>query len=162
QSLAPGREVPAALAAAEARRTALRAQATSMPLAARLTSNGDGPDFYTTGEQTWFRQTFCPFGVPKCVQGWDWIDSGWDYTTDWRSTAMVGSEGSVAAPHIAYWWKCSGGSCWWETLLSATVSPGYYHWISGGGGWFYFKGTLTGAGGNTQVSMAITDGPYQC
>jgi hypothetical protein len=163
ESLAPDRVVPPALVAAEARREARRDQVSdSQPTDDDLVVKGGGPSFYTTAEQTWFRQTFCPYGTPKCIQGWDWIDSGWDYTTDWKTTAFVGSEGSVAAPHIAYWWKCSGGSCWWETLNYGYVSPGWYHWITGSGGWFYFKSTLTGAGGGTQVSMAIADGPYQC
>ena len=49
-----------------------------------------------------------------------------------------------------------------RSLLSASVSPGQYHQVGYGGGSFYFRSTLTGAGGSTQVSMAIADGPYQC
>lgn len=163
KAVAPDQPVPPALLAADARRTGLRAQVSSSPIPADgLLSKGDGPSFYTAAEQTWFRQTFCPFGTPKCIQGWDWIDSGADHTTDWHTTAMVGSEGLVPAPHSAFWWKCSGSSCWWEPLLSANVSPGWYHGMTGSGGLFYFRSTLTGAGGSTQVSMAITDGPYRC
>jgi hypothetical protein len=163
KAVAPGQPVPPALLAADARQRALRAQASSSPIPADgLLSKGDGPSFYTTGEQTWFRQTFCPFGTPKCIQGWDWIESGWDHTTDWTTTAMVGSEGGLAAPHTAFWWKCSGSSCSWEPLLSASISPGHYHQVGYGGGPFYFRSTLTGAGGGTQVSMAIADGPYDC
>jgi hypothetical protein len=166
--LVPDQPIPTALLAADARWTAQRAQVSnSSPLADNLGANSDGansdgPSLYTTPEQTWFRQTFCQVGTPKCIQGWDWIEGGSDYTNDWRATAMVGSEGRVAAPHSAFWWKCSSGSCWWEPLLSANVSPGRYHWITGGGGHFHFRSTLTGAGGSTQVSMAITAGPYQC
>lgn len=30
---------------------------------------GEGLSYFTAGEQTWFRQTFCPPGTPKCIQG---------------------------------------------------------------------------------------------
>jgi hypothetical protein len=164
ETLAPDQAVPMALLDAEARREATRAESgrSETPDEA-LPTKGAGPSFYTTAEQTWFRSTFCPWGTPKCFQFWDGIDSGWDYTTSWKSTVMVGSEGSVAAPHITYWWKCSFGSCWWEPLSSANVSPGSYHWVSSDNGTkFYFKATLDGAGGGTQVSMAISNGPYTC
>ena len=159
KALAPDRTVPAALVAAERRRNLRGTEAmTSPPPGDASMSKGEGPSFYTAAEQAWFAQTFCVSGfVVKCIQGWDWIDSGWDYSASWTSTAFVGSEGLVSAPHVAYWWDCSSGSCGWSLLNYAIISPGHYQTLSGYGGWFYFKSTLTGAGPNTQVSVAITN-----
>jgi len=156
--LAPGAEVPRALVAAATRPAALSPATPYAPDDA--TDHGSGPRFYTSAEQTWFSQTFCS-GAVKCIQGWDWIDSGWDYTTSWKSTAFIGSEGTVTIPHNALYWKCSGGSCSWSVFYTVMLPPGGWTWITGGG-LFYYKSTISGAGSGTQVSMAINDAPYQC
>jgi len=158
RALAPTSAVPGALLDAEAQQDAIVDKIAYPP--ADGVNHGRGPAFYTSGEQAWFKQTFCP-GAVKCLQFWDWIDSGWDYTTSWKSTALVGSEGPVPASHQALYWSCAGGPCRWVSFFASSVSPGTYHWISSGGR-FYFKSTLTGAGANTQVSMSINDAPYGC
>lgn len=158
RSLAPNAEVPQALLDAEAQAATLKTELDYPP--SDVAAHGAGPNFYDSGQQTWFAQAICP-GAVKCIQGFDWIDSGWDYTTSWKSTTLIGSEGTVNVTVNAEYWKCSGGSCNWSTFLTITLAPGHYNWISGSG-LFYYKGAFGGAGGGTQVSMAINDAPYQC
>ena len=157
QLLAPGMPVPPALATAQAS----QAPAAAVPYTPTdVAGHGTGPDFYTAAEQASFAANYCP-GAQKCVQAWDWIDSGWDYTTQWQAVSMIGSEGTAVVPFDGQYWNCSGGSCVWTTFYSMMLSPGWYGWIWGTG-LYYYKGTLSGAGGGTQISMAITDAPYEC
>lgn len=164
QTLAPERTVPPALVAAEARRTALQDEVKKWPAPEAAQWKGGAADsFFTDGEQEWFRETQCP-GSVKCIQGWDWIDSGNDHATNWKTTALVGTDGSATARLVANYWKCdqvlvdpeTGAYVWfcrWVPFHERTIAPGYYTWISGHGGPFYFNGALSGANG--QVSMAI-------
>jgi hypothetical protein len=158
RALAPAAEVPRALLDAEAQSTALAHDATDAPT--DVGGNGSGPAFYTSGEQTWFKETICP-GAVKCIQAWDWIDSGYDYTTSWMATALVGSEGTVPVTQRAYYWSCSGGGCNWVQFNAVNVFPGHYTRLASTG-LFYYKSSFDGAGAGTQVSMAIQDATYQC
>ncbi|MDB4990054.1 MAG: hypothetical protein JWN04_5232 [Myxococcaceae bacterium] len=74
---------------------------------------------------------------------------------------MVGSEGTVTIPLKAYYWKCIDSSCVWTQFESGNIAPGYVHWVSGTGKFFY-KATMSGAGKGTQVSMAINLAPMAC
>jgi hypothetical protein len=161
RALAPAAEVPAALVEADARRVAVASTAakdlSAPPEAAALAGapSEHAAGARTTGEQQWFRQVFCP-DATKCLQGWDWADSGWDTAAFWQTTAMVGSEGSRTAPFNGYYWKCDVFTCWWQPFFSSSVTPGYYRQVTTNNDRnFYFKSTLTGAGGDTQVSLAV-------
>lgn len=166
KALAPGQAVPQTLVAAEERRQILEVETQDWPAPddAAVALSGNGPTSFTSGEQQWFRETFCP-GSVKCIQGWDWITSGNDHTSDWKSTVWVGSEGTAVARHQTWLWKLvfiQGPEpelyiwewMWWP-MSSAAVPPNHWQWLSAwGDSKFYFRSALEGAG-NTQVSMAI-------
>ncbi len=104
----------------------------------------------TTGEQQWFRNTHCN-GAQFCVQGWNWA-----FAQSGRSVgngsgiAMVGSEGTTNANFRCLYWKNGG----WVEFWNGIVVPG--HWVSHGvnGNGHHIRWELTGAGANTQVSLA--------
>jgi hypothetical protein len=115
-----------------------------------------------SGEQTWFRDTFCN-GAQACVQGWDWAYAISDRTLgSGTGIAMVGSEGTVNGRFSMSSWECvcggpfciGGTQCYWVEFWDGLVVPG--HWVSIGvtGGGHYIKWSLDGAGANTQVSLA--------
>jgi hypothetical protein len=155
RALAPSAAIPQALLDAESRRVQARAEPRFSVLPADVEGFGRGPSFYDSYQQAWFKSTFCN-GASKCVQGWDWADSGWDYADYWQTTSMVGSEGQSAAPFNGYYWKCSGSSCWWQPFFTDYVSPGYWDQrTTSNSSNFYFKSNLSGAGGGTQVSLSV-------
>lgn len=128
----------------------------------RTGSDGDGIGVFTSGEQQWFRNTFCN-GSQSCVQGWDWAVCG----TQWgvnaaTGIAMVGSEGTRNATFTVSMWECvcvgpfciGGHDCYWVEQWKGLVIPG--HWLSlrtTASDASYLRWDLTGAGGDTQVSL---------
>ncbi|MCE5292107.1 MAG: hypothetical protein LLG14_23090 [Nocardiaceae bacterium] len=101
-------------------------------------------------EQEWFRQTHGN-GAQALVQGWDWAFAR-STRPVWSGTgiAMVGREGTSNANFRFLWWN--NGT--WVEFWNAVILPG--HWVSNGvtGQNKFIKWELTGAGPNTQVSLA--------
>ncbi|MEV7275594.1 hypothetical protein [Streptomyces sp. NPDC093111] len=122
----------------------------------------DEPAVRTTGEQQWFKDTFCN-GSQACVQAWDWAlcSTGWSVGSG-TGIAAVGSEGSRNGNFFVDYWECicvgpfciGGHECFWVEQWSGLVVPG--HWVSVGfnPGGKYMRWRLEGAGGDTQVSVA--------
>jgi hypothetical protein len=118
---------------------------------------------FDDAEQAWFRNTFCN-GAQVCVQAWDWATAPSDHSVNsGTGIAMVGSEGTVNATFFAYFWDCwcigpfcaFGSGCAWFQFWQGVVVPG--HWVSmdaTNANNRYLRWDLTGAGGNTQVSVA--------
>lgn len=117
----------------------------------------------TTGEQTWFRNTFCN-GAQACLQGWDWAVAvtGWAVGSG-TGIAMVGAEGTRNATLTVSVWECwcsgpfciGGTHCVWLENWRGLVVPG--HWLSvdtSAPDHKYLRWSLEGAGGDTQVSLA--------
>jgi hypothetical protein len=114
----------------------------------------------TPAEQTWFNAIFCN-GAHICVQAWDWATSGNIWYGSYEVITMVGSEGTTNASLVLYnWdsgWSLSTGSWgYWVEFYNAINVPG--HWISvnvNGATAGNTYASLSGAGGGTQVSMAV-------
>jgi hypothetical protein len=127
-------------------------------------SHGQGSEFYTSSEQTWFRNNYCN-GAQACAQGWDWAFSGtinYNPETFW---AWVGSEGTTNATFWLEYYKpqptilgipiaCgSGQTCGWIRFYSAFVVPGHLFGVTASGA-SQWQAHLEGAGGGTQVSLS--------
>ena len=123
----------------------------------------DKPIIDDAGEQVWFRNTFGN-GAQNLLQGWDWAiaTSHWAMR-DSTGIAMVGREGTANATLTLYRWICicsgpfciGGEDCYWVENWRGVVVPG--HWVSvhhTSSDNEYVQWNLTGAGGNTQVSLA--------
>ena len=114
---------------------------------------------FTTSEQQWFNATFCN-GAHICVQGWDWATSGIRYVS-YEVVTMVGSEGTTNASLVLYKWELgwsvfTGSWGYWVEFYNAVNVPG--HWISvnvNGASAGNTYASLSGAGGGTQISMAV-------
>ncbi len=159
-----GTIVPTVLLAAEARRSSLvTAKEVTRPEIDRVFDTGthvitkekQGTLYSAlTSEQQWFTSSFC--GSPRtCIQGWDWAYIVTNRVNYWKTTALVGSEGSKPAQFHGYWWKCTG-TCGWAPLFNYELSPGYYQSVTSDNrnAAFWFKSSIDGAGGETQVSLA--------
>jgi hypothetical protein len=115
---------------------------------------------FTSSEQAWFNSTFCN-GAHICVQGWDWATSGNIWYGSYEVVTMVGSEGTVNASLVLYNWDSgwslfTGSWGYWVEFYNAVNVPG--HWISvsvSGATAGNTYASLSGAGGGTQVSMAV-------
>jgi hypothetical protein len=154
----PNGKVPDSLVSADDRLAARRSEPVSAPLPdpPLVPGAGRGPKLYNAGEQAWFKQTFChdsadPLSLLQCVQGWDWITSGWQLGAIFAGETMVGSEGSPASLDL-YWWNGHN-----EVKFSNyTVYPGTYTWYYVPYYQpFWWHVNLSGAGANTQVSQDI-------
>jgi hypothetical protein len=114
----------------------------------------------TTSEQQWFNATFCN-GAHICVQGWDWATSGNIWYGSYEVVTMVGGEGTTNASLLLYNWESgwslfTGSWGYWVEFYNAVNVPG--HWISvnvSGATAGNTYASLSGAGGGTQVSMAV-------
>jgi len=114
----------------------------------------------TTSQQQWFNRTFCN-GAHICVQGWDWATSGNIWYGSYEVVTMVGSEGTTNASLVLYYWDSgwslfTGSWGYWVEFYNAINVPGY--WISvnvSGATAGNTYASLSGAGGGTQVSMAV-------
>jgi hypothetical protein len=114
----------------------------------------------TPPEQSWFNATFCN-GAHICVQGWDWATSGNIWYGSYEVVTLVGSEGTVNANLQLYNWDSgwslfTGSWGYWVEFYNAVNVPG--HWISvnvNGATAGNTYASLSGAGGGTQVSMAV-------
>jgi hypothetical protein len=114
----------------------------------------------TSGEQAWFNATFCN-GAHICVQGWDWATSGNIWYGSYEVVTMVGSEGTTNAALQLYQWESgwslfTGSWGYWVEFYNAVNVPG--HWISvnvNGATAGNTYASLSGAGGGTQISMAV-------
>lgn len=114
----------------------------------------------TPSEQAWFNATFCN-GAHICVQAWDWATSGNIWYGSYEVVTMVGSEGTTNASLILYYWDSgwslfTGSWGYWVEFYNAINVPGYYISVNVNGataGNTY--ASLSGAGGGTQVSMAV-------
>jgi hypothetical protein len=154
--------VPSSMLEAEARATALPAPVGFTPAPASFSESGDGPRFYNAGEQTWFNNTYCN-GAQNCVQAWDWgvVTSHWKIGNG-TGYAMVGSEGTVNATFYMWWEDCEsfgpfglfGSDCIWPELWQGFVVPGHWVSIDVNGNGNYIQWSLSGAGANTQISLA--------
>jgi hypothetical protein len=122
----------------------------------------DRPATRDAGEQDWFRQTFCN-GAQACVQGWDWaVATSNRKLGNGTGIAFVGSEGTVNATFTVYYWECvcsgpfciGGTDCFWIESWSGLILPGHWVSLNTSGGDHYLQWNLTGAGPNTQVSLA--------
>jgi hypothetical protein len=171
RAIKPGSDVPAELLEAD-KRVAARPliHDTSEPPASGA-SAGSGPKLYTSGEQTWFKDTLCNASAPggvasnygttnvvQCLQGWSWANSGWVKGGVFQSQSWVGSEaGQDASFQLNFW---NNGS---QTLLNVFVAPGTYYWTYAPGNGFtgnqfyWYNASLFNAGANTQVSQAVED-----
>ena len=115
---------------------------------------------FTTSEQQWFNATFCN-GAHICVQGWDWATSGNIWYGSYEAVTMVGSEGATNASLVLYKWESgwsvfTGSWGYWVEFYNAVNVPG--HWISvnvNGAAAGNTYASLSGAGGGTQISMAV-------
>ena len=114
----------------------------------------------TSAEQAWFNATFCN-GAHICVQGWDWATSGNIWYGSYEVVTFVGSEGTANASLVLYNWESgwslfTGSWGYWVEFYNAVNVPGY--WISvnvSGATAGNTYASLSGAGGGTQVSMAV-------
>jgi len=114
----------------------------------------------TSSEQAWFNATFCN-GAHICVQAWDWATSGNIWYGSYEVVTMVGSEGTTNASLVLYYWDSgwslfTGSWGYWVQFYNAINVPG--HWISvnvNGATAGNTYASLSGAGGGTQVSMAV-------
>ena len=122
--------------------------------------HADHPHPFTASEQAWFNATFCN-GAHICVQGWDWATSGNIWYGSYEVVTMVGSEGTTNASLVLYQWDSgwslfTGSWGYWVEFYNAVNVPG--HWISvnvSGATAGNTYASLSGAGGGTQVSMAV-------
>jgi hypothetical protein len=130
---------------------------------------GPGPNFYTSAQQTWFKENFCtPTGSPpsinntqtlslvNCYQGYSWVNSGWVQGAQYASQSWVGSEGTVNATLDVYNWV-NGAQ---QLSVSYSVTPGTYRWLIYAktiGAWPWHRSYMSGAGTNTTVSQATDD-----
>jgi hypothetical protein len=134
---------------------------TPLPLAPDTESTGDGPHFYTAGEQAWFNQTFCN-GVDICVQGFDFTNMQTPgKISSYSAFGMIGAEGTSNGSLNTFYWACGGvwpfpPACYWFPLENTVIVPG--HWVHRvlspqSGSWF-FRWELRGGGASTLVSSA--------
>jgi hypothetical protein len=157
----PQTPVPAALVAADERAARLAKRVDDETRGTVESARGAGPEFYDDGEQQWFRDTQCN-GAQACAQGWDWATISSNRKLGGASAiGMVGREGHQNGAMDTYRMetRCSGFLCtsqtsWWDLKLHQVVVPG--HWVSNSSSNTdnYYRWELTGAGGDTQVSLA--------
>jgi hypothetical protein len=157
----PQTTVPAALVAADERAAALAQHVADEKLGPVETARGAGPAFYDDGEQQSFRDNYCN-GAQGCAQGWDWatIKTNGKISNAYAIT-FVGSEGHQNASFDVYALKtrCSGFICtsqttWWDPQYHAVVVPGHFVAVNSNNYNNYLFWSLTGAGTDTQVSLA--------
>jgi len=158
QLIRPKDKVPDSLIAADTQLSNLKSKPAPVrvPAPSQVPGTGRGPRLYNAGEQDWFKQTFChdsgdPLSLLECIQGWDWITSGWQRGAIFATESFVGSEGVTANLRVYYW---NGSS---EVQLAAdSVAPGQYvwHYINYYQP-FWLHLDLAGAGDSTQVSQDI-------
>ena len=133
---------------------------TAPPPAPPTENTGNGPHFYTAGEQTWFNQTFCN-GAEICMQGFDFTNMQTPRKIGRYTTfAMIGSEGPSNGTFETAYWKCAGvwpfpTICKWISLGSTVIVPGHFitSTLNQDGSWF-FLWQLRGGGANTLVSSS--------
>jgi hypothetical protein len=115
---------------------------------------------HTVQQQSWFNSTFCN-GAHICVDAWDWATSGNIWYGSYEVVTMVGSEGTVNANLLLYYWDSgwslfTGSWGFWVEFYNALNVPG--HWISvnvSGATAGNTYASLSGAGGGTTVAMAV-------
>ncbi len=118
------------------------------------------PVVHTVQQQSWFNSTFCN-GAHICVDAWDWATSGNIWYGSYEVVTMVGSEGTVNANLLLYYWDSgwslfTGSWGFWVEFYNALNVPG--HWISvnvSGATAGNTYASLSGAGGGTTVAMAV-------
>jgi hypothetical protein len=124
---------------------------------------GDGPHFYTAGQQTWFNQTFCN-GAQLCAQGFNLTNMQTPHKISRYSTfAMIGSEGPSNGTFNTFYWHCGGGGlfpviCKWILLSSAVVVPGHFinSTLSQQSSSWFFLWQLKSGNANTLVSSSAS------
>jgi hypothetical protein len=157
-------KIPQALLDAQGRIPLRMSNPTIAPRDAGAGGTGEGFHVFDDSEQAWFRETFCN-GAQFCIQGWDWAVGTTDHSVNNATgISFVGSEGTVNATLFGYYWECActtpfcigGPDCFWIQYWQGVVLPG--HWVSLNASAHnqYLQWNLTGAGGNTQVSLAAT------
>jgi hypothetical protein len=166
--LAPGREMPPALAAAIERQEARRDDPEA-PASPSATASPSLPlvtisPARDSQEQQWFRDTFCTRDERiHCTQGWEWASSISDANSgEYEAVALQGREGTQTAVFTTHWWKCRKRcelfdcdvECWWELGSTDYVAPGTWvgrHYANDPGlaltGGTTYKAELTGATG---------------
>jgi hypothetical protein len=137
-TLAPDRELPAALLAALERQDArIDDREAAAPAASAAPPHLPAATVSPTrdnSEQQWFKTTFCTRDERiHCTQGYEWASSISDSNSgEFDAVALQGREGAQDATFTTDWWKCRKTcelfdcdlECWWERGSTDIIKPG--------------------------------------
>jgi hypothetical protein len=119
--------------------------------------DGSRKTFYTAGQQTWFKSTFCAnnsqtANLQACIQGFSFVNAGWNYGEQYSFVYLNGSEGQTGTV-TGYNWNGSA-----QLVYSKALPPGTYvstSWPVQAPSWHWTE--LDGVGNDTLVSGAVSN-----
>jgi hypothetical protein len=158
----PGAVPPPALVEAERRMSAVAPTVAPRPAPIQGRA-GSGPD--DTGDQQWFKATFCVEGW-ECIQGWSWANGsgGHHVGRGYAADAMNGSEARAARTLETDWWNGSS----WATLITESMPAGWSASTWGGNTGalscnnptWYFKSEIPDNGTGDFATVSLADHMY--